>query len=326
MKDKRTIVLILCGALLTVSAIFYVIFQKGNLSKTICKAPNPKASSTLDKNSPSKETGINSSKDNPAKDSPVNTLGNTMDNIQNRGLAAQQGKWVYYNCNGLCKVMDDMKTGWKRLNWDSAQYINVIGDWIYYVRGSTLYKMKTDGSERRELSKENCYEAMAVTRWLFYVNVKDTKLYRMDLNGENVTKLSDGSCLGFFIQSDWLYFDEFDAAGKEQIYKMNLDGSNKTTASPSEVNLPILPKESISFNRSKDYAFYITHELKLYKFKVENNQQGEPAMICDISKYTTSNKPILIALDNFLLIYFDYGTDYNKYKIDFNGNIEKLTE
>jgi len=315
MKRRIAVILVLSCSILAALAAGYIVYEKAKKPSTICKAPSINNSeTTLPNNGPSKE-------------SIVNTLGNTTYNLQNRGLAARQGNWIYYNCNGLCKVMIDMKTGWKRLNWDSAQNINVVGDWIYYVKGGTLYKLKTDGSGKKELSNDYCFNVLVTTKWVFYISARDRTLYKMDLNGQNVIKLSNDTCMGFSFLEGWIYFGELDNSGGSALYKVDLDGNNKTIAKPEEFNL-IVPQVNIScFNRSKDFTFYITPtSSELYKIKTDNNQQSKPEMICDFSKYTTSKSPLIIALDDFLLVYFDNFTDYDSYKVDFNGKIEKISE
>ena len=315
MKRRIAVILVLCCSIFAALAAGYIVYEKAKKPSTICKAPSINNSeTTLPNNGPSKE-------------SIVNTLGNTTYNLQNRGLAARQGNWIYYNCNGLCKVMIDMKTGWKRLNWDSAQNINVVGEWIYYVKGSTIYKIKTDGSGKKELSNDYCYNVLATTKWVFYINAQDRTLYKMDLDGQNVTKLSNYSCIGFSFLDDWIYFGELDTNGSDVLYKVDLDGNNKTIAKPQEFNLKVPPVNIISFNYCKDYIYYFNSATsELYKIKTDNNQQSKAEMIGDFSKYTTSKCPLIIALDDFLLVYFDNFTDYDSYKVDFNGKIEKISE
>ncbi|MCL1866505.1 MAG: DUF5050 domain-containing protein, partial [Oscillospiraceae bacterium] len=62
-----------------------------------------------------------------------NAVGNTSGNNANFGLAAVQGDWVYYSCisGGIWKSRTD-GTGKTRITDDSAFFINVVGDWIYY--------------------------------------------------------------------------------------------------------------------------------------------------------------------------------------------------
>ena len=82
--------------------------------------------------------------------SNINTSGNTSGNINNIGIAAQQGDWIYYsNYNGvdgdkIYKIKTD-GTGKIELTGDRAFYINVAGDWIYYTNnddGGKIYKIK----------------------------------------------------------------------------------------------------------------------------------------------------------------------------------------
>ena len=69
----------------------------------------------------------------PSPSQIVNTIGNTPGNIVNGGYVAQQGDWIYY-CNvslgyTLYKIRTDGSERTK-LSDDSSLYINVIGDWV----------------------------------------------------------------------------------------------------------------------------------------------------------------------------------------------------
>ena len=70
-----------------------------------------------------------------------NEVGNTSGNLSNYGFVAKQNKWIYYsipysytneNNEGLYKVKEDGTVKIK-LTDDSALFINVVGDWIYYA-------------------------------------------------------------------------------------------------------------------------------------------------------------------------------------------------
>jgi len=96
----------------------------------------------------------------------VNTRGNSTGNITNGGYAAIQGDVIYYHNGGdngkLYKIKTD-GSGKQKLSDDKADYINVIGDWIYYIAGrysneyggqvyddnTKMYRMKTDGTQRQ---------------------------------------------------------------------------------------------------------------------------------------------------------------------------------
>ena len=90
----------------------------------------------------------------------VNERGNTIGNIANYGMIAQQGDWIYYSNQSdgekLYKIKTD-GTNKQKLDDEGNSYsINIAGDWIYYVKclGGTyekFYKIKTDGTGKIEI-------------------------------------------------------------------------------------------------------------------------------------------------------------------------------
>ncbi len=76
----------------------------------------------------------------------VNERGNSSGNIVNGGIAAHQGFWVYYSNvgRGIFRAKPDGSDS-KILCEDSAWFINVIGNWIYYSNASDddrLYRIR----------------------------------------------------------------------------------------------------------------------------------------------------------------------------------------
>ena len=89
------------------------------------------------------------------------SLGNTDGNLQQRGLVASDGKWIYYEFKGglyKSKLDGSEKTmlysiGEEKPNlYQYLWYINVRGDWVYFSGKNNetgtagLYKIKKDGT------------------------------------------------------------------------------------------------------------------------------------------------------------------------------------
>ena len=84
--------------------------------------------------------------------------GNTVGNISNEGLVAQQGDWIYYS-----NILDERKlykirtdgTQKQLLSDDRSWYLNIADDWIYYIVGGgggsltrlSYCKIRTDGTD-----------------------------------------------------------------------------------------------------------------------------------------------------------------------------------
>ncbi|MDD4664319.1 MAG: DUF5050 domain-containing protein [Caldisericia bacterium] len=116
--------------------------------------------------------------------------GNSIGNLLNGGFVAQDQDWIYYasiNPQGLYKVPINGKKKQKVCD-DIGSSINVLSDWIYYSNAtdnSTIYKVKTDGSERQKLYDEPFSSYLNIAGdWLYFMNEnKFAMLFRIRTDG-----------------------------------------------------------------------------------------------------------------------------------------------
>lgn len=159
--------------------------------------------------------------------------GNTSGNINNRGIAAQQGEWIYYSkVSGIYKMRIDGSEN-TMLTDDFAVYLNVVDDWIYYVLagGDGIYKIRTEGNEPTKIAADTASRLNLVGDWLYYENVDG--IYKVGLNGTGHTLIiEDSASMGLCIADGWIYYpvkpslqslDEF-----WTVYKVHTDGSGRT--------------------------------------------------------------------------------------------------
>lgn len=124
---------------------------------------------------------------NTAKDTlSHNKVGNSAGNLNNSGIAAIQGNWIYYiNDNDGYSIykIHTAGSGQTKLNDDSSSSINVVGDWIYYnvAEGPrkfgeiidtdwkfNIFKMRTDGSNQTRLNDDISFDLTVVEDWIYY--------------------------------------------------------------------------------------------------------------------------------------------------------------
>jgi putative cell wall-binding protein len=122
------------------------------------------------------------------------------------------------------------------------------GDWIYYFN-STLYKIKTDGTSKTELSKDMPVFINVVGEWVYYIEVTSgtNQMYKVKIDGTSRTKLSGDKALYMTVVQDWIYYMNISDEGK--LYKMRTDGTSKTKVA-DEVALEI--------SISRDWVYYTT--------------------------------------------------------------------
>ena len=177
-----------------------------------------------------------------------NTVGNNTNNIS-RGLNISiQDDWIYYSFEpGLYKAKLDGTQMTKLVDGDYITTINVVGEWIYYVKQTdihrhddeydghiyykNLYKIKINGSSKTLVLK-NAYK----------VNIRNNKL--------------------FYITGYGVMGREPESSKEKNIHALvtsNLDGSEKEVIVPSGIEGVVMNDDIIYYNR--DGKLFI-HDMK----------------------------------------------------------------
>jgi len=169
--------------------------------------------------------------------------GNTVGNIVNAGIAAQQSDWIYYknfeDGGKIYKFNTESKEDVQVNNVDSW-HINVVGDWIYYtevqlsgsgfssrVERHLLSKVRTDGSGQQQFDNTNANFVNVVGNWIYYANLDDdSKIYKIRSDGTENKKLNDENSGYINVVDDWIYYSNLLGGGK--IYKIDINGNNRT--------------------------------------------------------------------------------------------------
>lgn len=179
-----------------------------------------------------------------------NSYGNTGGNINNFGFAAVQGDWLYYNNTTLYKSKIDgsQKTG---INGDMPAFINVVGDYIYYINANennNIYKVRTDGTARNKLGSDIAMYMVVVDGWIYYTNISDSgRLYKMKTDGTEKTRLTNEIAYNINVAGDFIYYTSLDDSGIVELYKIRKDGTGLTW---------LFGSSGIEFlNVSGDYAY-----------------------------------------------------------------------
>lgn len=146
------------------------------------------------------------------------TPGNTPGNIYHWGIAATDGEWEYFwpdsqnsSNEGLCKMRLD-GTYFEVLSDEDLLYINVVGDWIYYVivnssSISKIYKVRKDGTDKQEICEEGSSDMTVVGDWIYFINLsKGGRIYRVKTDGSELTPLSELKVYDLQYENGWLYY------------------------------------------------------------------------------------------------------------------------
>lgn len=220
----------------------------------------------------------------------LNKVGNTAGNLLNRGLVATQGSWIYYSDKGIYKEKLDGKSTTKICE-DEAWYLNVIGEWIYFVNISdaySLYKIKTDGTQKTKMNSEMTGDLNVVGDWIFYIETQRvqtgaglddyTNIWKMKTDGTEKTKIYDnaktrskdiiGIISSLYAAPNMLYFNLHQYEGEDNgIYKMDVNGAK----------MDLLNGECCIYtNYASDWIYYRQFEnFDIYKMKYDGSERTQ---------------------------------------------------
>lgn len=233
-------------------------------------------------------------------ENPSPTLGNLPGNIANLGIAATYGEWEYfwagttgYDFDGgkLAKMKSD-GSNFQILSDDKPCYINVAGDWLYYVKQNRpgkyygkIIRLSKDGTNRKELYTADSSSMTVVGEWIYFINISEgNKIYKMKTDGSELTKLNDTESYDLQYENGWLYYSSKLGESTYPLYKINVSDSSKSIEIMSNVNKFILNKGWIYFYDRNDKLYRIkndgTNKLLVYNKPVENvNVTGDSIFI-----------------------------------------------
>lgn len=110
---------------------------------------------------------------------------------------------------------------------DCGCCLNVVGDWVYYCNLSEndcIFKMRTDGSERTQVSDDNCKYMAVCGKWIVCASEnEDDNLYKMKLDGSERTLVVQGPVMYPYLYDERIYFRQRD---ERSFYSVSPDGSD----------------------------------------------------------------------------------------------------
>lgn len=267
--------------------------------------------------------------------------GNSSGNIVNKGIVAEAGGWIYYSNsadnNYLYKTngADNIK-----LSDRKAHYINVLGGWVYFRNGNSLYRIRTDGTELTSLSGVYGYVMVGDDGWIYFQSNSSWDISRKSLEGKNhQTLLSAGYSVNPIIDNNTIYYTYGSSSENTKLSKYNLinkANNQLTDEDVSHVNVTDnwiyyinLEKQKIykidkdgqlkselisdwaeSLNVYKDYAYYVNSEDRyIYRVKLDGTGKQQ------INQSPSTNINIISDW-----IYYEDPTTNEYYRMKHNGS------
>lgn len=254
-----------------------------------------------------------------------NSVGNLTGNLQNSGSLCEKNGWIYYmGRDTYCqealykqKIDGSERT---KLNNDRPEYINVIGDWIYYTNAydsNKIYKCKTDGSDKDVLHDGTCSLMTVVDDNIYYINQKDKKIYSVKTDGSNDHCLiPSGNNLkvdSFCVYGRWIYLCDDTA-----IYKLNIQtGESVKLITSSDVDS--------SFSKYGDFDSVIVEKDKLYFISEHHIYRSslDGKKIMQISNIKCNS---MIISDGWIYYFNKDNSDNSVYKCKIDGSQNNLLD
>jgi DNA-directed RNA polymerase subunit M/transcription elongation factor TFIIS len=190
---------------------------------------------------------------------------NISGNIANGGFVAMQGDRLYFSDGNFITSMKSDGTDRQKLDVGAIGIvcnINVVGERIYFTEFkdydiefddddteldrsciiyayfgdnedyySSIYSIKTDGTDKRKLNDDISYAINVVGDQIFYINTSDvSRLYSIKTDGTGRRQLNDEFVDCFCVVGEKIYYfgSKYDEESSIQsIYSINTDGTGR---------------------------------------------------------------------------------------------------
>ena len=275
----------------------------------------------LEQNNLAPETMVNSTvtestTETEPENKVVDIAGNTSGNLDNCGYAALQGDYIYY-CDSLGETYNLYRiktdgTERKKLSKNCnllMPFINVVDNYVYYNGYGGIYAVMTDGANNHKISDDEPISMSVVGENIYY------STWYCDENYKSFVMKTDGSNKQkifdnyiIAVVDDLIYYNNKNDGYK--IYAMKTDGSNSHK---------IIDCETYDINVLDNWIYYLNKndDDKIYAVKTDGTDNHK---VNDDSAFDLN-----VAGDT---IYYSNTDDSNRmYSVKLDGsNKKKLTD
>lgn len=139
-------------------------------------------------------------------------------------------RWVYYLVNeglfsdgsfSLYKIKKDGTEETKISREKVYNYFTICDQWIYFITGSALKKMRTDGTSVRTLDNERYSSLSVADNWIYCVN--NMGIYRINIDGTSKTQIIKGNFGSLAVSGSWIFYNDHNDGNR--ICKIRIDGT-----------------------------------------------------------------------------------------------------
>lgn len=214
--------------------------------------------------------------------------GNTAGNLYNTGLFCEYDGIIYFanpNDDNQLYQMSVDGTGVKKISDDSAAFINVDENYIYYTR--------TGDNSESQFS-------------FLHINTHSLCKLRRDLKGEVVVLDSD-ACMYASLVGNYIYYIHYNSTEASTLYRIKNDGEEKGQ---------VFPRPYFTCATKQQYIYYngLGSDHNIYRYDTATNTQ---------SLFYEGNCWMPIVEGNYLY-FMDCEDSYSLARVDLTTN-EKIT-
>lgn len=121
--------------------------------------------------------------------------------VRNNPGTSGDFSFLNFNTNSLCRIdRDGGENSIVILDAEPALYASLVGNYIYYLHyseseGSSLYKVKIDGSEKQQVAASPFFTCSVNGQYLYYNGIdKEHYLWRLNTEDDSSGMLYGGNC------------------------------------------------------------------------------------------------------------------------------------
>lgn len=238
-----------------------------------------------------------------------------------------KGNYIYYISEEKLQLVREKLNG--EDNQVIAENISVAPitlaeNWIYYFEGTNLFKVKTNGKNKTQLSNKTIENYQVVGKEIYYSYENNEKyvIAKMDVNGKNIIKIDEEAGREFFVKGNKIYFisEKYDVENYEYKYelcKMKTNGKNKEKVCNIEGGL-----DTYTVNFTEDALYYAkaVKDEKMAVYSIKLNGKDE-TKITEVNTYSNA----INIIDKYMY-YIDEDEQGNiqLYRIKVNGQDKQV--
>lgn len=201
------------------------------------------------------------------------TMGNSSENILNRGYSVSSNNVVYYTTGDCIYKKDgDLSTVvLKDTDKATLSDLNLWDGWIYYKRTSVsstsdeFCKVRIDGKEKKTIfSRPYCLDFLIVGDRVFFVQLKTGSKYgtvnSVNLDGSDEKVVIENCCL-YSINNGWIYYRPGEYMSPKGYYRIQLDGTQQECLIENI-------SDGVTLRASGDFVYMLKNDI-LYRATIE---------------------------------------------------------